>query len=104
MRTLMYLKTSLLLCCYTVYSTFPDPIITIVSNISYSITSNTTITMPVSDVIPDADTWMSTEEQSLASMLLSEDQGHVFAAWTPGEHEDQKHALLAQVRTLSMSS
>ena len=103
-HTCMYPKTSLLSYCDTVHSTSSDPIITIVSNILHSITSNTTIDMSVSDVIPDAEAWMSTEEQSLASMLLSEDQGHVFAAWTPGEHEDKKHALFSQVCTLSMSA
>lgn len=76
----------------------PDTILTTVSYVPLPITSNTYQTMSVSDVIPDADAWMSTEEQSLASMLLSEDQGHIFAAWTPGEHEDKKHALFEQVR------
>ncbi len=44
---------------------------------------------------------LSDEEKSIASMLVAENQSHLFDEWSPaGTHDAEKHAFFSQVKTL----
>lgn len=48
--------------------------------------------------LSDAAAWITPDEARLVGVLLGAGQAHVFAGWTPGAHEDKKHAFFEQVR------
>jgi hypothetical protein len=48
--------------------------------------------------LEDVTSWANAEEISLIDLLLSEDQGHLFAGWKVGADVDAKRAFCAQVR------
>jgi len=51
--------------------------------------------------LSDAAAWITPDEARLVGVLLAAGQAHAFAGWTPGAHEDKKHAFFEQVRAAS---